>query len=47
MLGIEGDLGQLGLLDYLLLTQGVMLVLCQVVHMHLHNIVHGVSATFF
>lgn len=38
VLGVEGDFGQLGLLDDLLLTQGVMLVLCQVIHMHLHQL---------
>ena len=43
MLGVEGDLGQLGLLDHLLLTQCVMLVLCQVIHMHLHNMVDRLS----
>ena len=35
VLGVERDLGQLGFLDHLLSTQGFMLVLCQIIHVHL------------
>lgn len=42
VLWVERDLGELGLLDNLLLTESIMLVLCQVVDMHLH----GPGSTF-
>lgn len=37
VLWVEGDLGEFGLLDHLLLTHSFMLLLSNVIYMHLHQ----------